>query len=90
MKIRVTRQDIEDGRAHAGHTCGCPIQLALNRKLTGCENSIVSVPKFSRAKFGRIEIILPQSAINFQLALMKDANAKVKPFAFDAEVILPV
>lgn len=86
MKVKVTRQDIVDGRSEAGFTCGCPINIALNRKLNVDE---VKVPCVDRATLGRVKIFLPREAVDFQEKLMACPNAKVKPFTFEATVVAP-
>lgn len=92
MKVKVRKSDIEEGRHQASSTCGCPIYLALTRKLklpSVFADSPLRVPNVSRATIGRIKIPLPGVAIEFQHTLMKDSYAKVKPFEFETELVAP-
>jgi hypothetical protein len=91
MKVKVKRSDIENGRRDAGCTCGCPIHIALSRKLKikGDFDGELRVPSVYKATIGRIKIPLPEVAVEFQNKLMKDENAKVKPFEFETELVAP-
>jgi len=93
MKVKVTRNDIEAGRAHVNSSCGCPIWHSIARKLKlvnadGLHGDLL-VPSVHFAAIGRLKMFLPQEAIAFQRKLMKDEYSVVKPFTFETEVEAP-
>jgi hypothetical protein len=52
-------------------------------------DSPLRVTNVNRATIGRIKIPLPAAAVEFQQKLMKDPEAKVKPFEFETELVAP-
>jgi hypothetical protein len=91
IHVKVTKQDIRKGRLKANDWCGCPIWEAMSRsvrQITSGSELNLEIPDTRFATLGRFKLLLPKEAQNFQQALIKDFSAKVKPFAFDADVVI--
>lgn len=90
MKIKVTKADIEKGRAHAEDKCGCPIWYALNRELglglTVVDTTVLCVRKMDEAYVRNLMLALPAAAVEMQRILRNCPNAQIAPFVFEAVV----
>jgi hypothetical protein len=83
MKVKVTKQDIEDGAGRFTDRCGCPIWSALYRALglSGAFDSPLEIRYFNEARIGKVCFRLPPEAVRFQ---EQGARGKpVKPFTFE-------